>query len=535
MTGGQGPNNLKRLYAWGAELWAYALAIAAVALIGAVNLCLPFGPDQALVFHGAQLMDQGADYYVDVWDNKQPGLYVFYMLAGSTFGFSELGIHLFELLWMLAFTLVLVVTLRGTFEIFWMSAFVPLATVGVYYAMSSEHELTQLEFLVSLPLFGLTLCLLWAHRHPKAMAPLYFASGLLAGVVLVFKLMLAPLCAGLWLVALLYHVRSRDAGLLALAGRAVLPAGLGVALVLAAAILPFALKGHLDELLWTAFVYPPQALDYAPLASKSRLITAAGFFLSGFAPWALFAAAGVVLWVRYNRDLLGALMLVWIAIGIGLFVVQRVSWWPYHTLVILFPAGLLAIMGIDRLATWLCREAAGRAYLRPVIAGLLALTATAGLTGPLVTKAQPLLSTTVMAGKGIREYQSEVKVSEHYGRLRHGVRFLRAGKALPGPIYVFGNAMVYEFSGRASAHPAAGSSWEFYLPEQIDDILATLDRREIPYVLVDRMDLKLFRLRPKIAAYLKDRYVQVRSDASGVWFRRRGLAEAPLGDVPGNS
>jgi len=523
---------MNRRYAWVIEACVYGFALAVVVAMGMANLYLPFGRDQALYFYGAKVIDQGADYYVDFWDNKPPGLYYFYLLAGRSFGFSEFGVHMFELLWMLVFAVILMLTLRSAFQRPWMSAFVPVTTIAVYYAMAGEHELTQLEFIVSLPLFCLVLCLLAAHRHRKAMPHLYFISGLLAGVAVVFKLMLAPLCVGLWLIALAYQFRSCGVALTFLVVRGVLPAGLGVALVLGCVVLPFALRGHLDELIWTSFIYPPEALEYAPAASKSRLVTASAFFMSGIAPWALFAAAATVFWVRGERDLLSALMLVWFVIGIGLFIVQRFSWWQHHTFVMLFPAGLLAVIGIDRLVSWIGDEASMKASLRAVIAGLLALTATVGLSESLIAKAQPLLSTTVMLGRGVWGYQSLVRVSEHYGRLRRGVQFLLGADALPGPIYVFGNAMAYEFSGRAAAHPTVGSSWKFYLPGQIDDILQTLDREQTPYVLVDRTEVILFRLRPQIAAYLDDCYVLLHTDDSGMWFRRRGLAEEQLGIAP---
>lgn len=512
-------------YSWVLQAGAYGIAFAIIVVIGAANLYYPFGPDQSIVFYGARQMDQGAIYYVDYWDNKQPGLYVLYLLAGRTFGFSELGIHLFELLWLMAFAVLLMITLRGAFRISWLSAFVPVATIGVYYGIVSESELTQLEFLVSFPLFSLALCLLGAHSHPKAMMGLYFVSGLLAGVTVLFKLLLAPLCVGLWLVALVYHFRTHSIGIATLVIRAVLPATLGVVLVLGGVVLLYVHWGHLDELLWTAFIYPPLALETSPTASLSRLVTASAFFMSGFGPWTLFALIAVLSWVRSGRDLLGAMMLTWIVIGIGLFLIQRVSWWQYHTLLVLFPAGVLAVQGMDRLVAWANGDSRAGSGRNLVLALVLALSVSASLTDRLVNKAQLLLSDVLISRNSIRHYQSQVRVSEHYGPMLQGVEFLKSPDALPGPIYAFGNAMIYEFSGRVSAHRTAGSSWEFYLPEQIDDILLSLDKKLAPYVFVDRLDTKLFYLRPKVGIYLESKYTRIRTDKSGIWFRRRELME----------
>ncbi|MGD1876963.1 MAG: hypothetical protein ACFB13_05615 [Kiloniellaceae bacterium] len=514
------------------EACVYCFAFAVVAALGAVNLYYPFGPDEAIVYHGAKLMDQGAIYYADYWDNKQPGLYWFYLLAGRLFGFSEFGIHLLELLWMLAFAVVLMVTLRGAFRQRWLSALVPVATIGVYYGFAGESELTQLEFIVSLPLFLLALCLVWAHRHPTAMPALYLASGLLAGVVVAFKLLLAPLCVALWLVALAYHLKAHRPGLVVLVLRAVVPASAGVAIVLGAIVLLYVRWGHLEDLLWTAFVYPTRALEYAPKASKTRLVTAAAFFFSLFAPWAFFALCGVIQWVRRHRDLLSALMFTWLVGAIVLFLVQRVSWWQYHTLLFLFPAGFFAVLGIDRLSEWFGGVDARSVVRHAALAGVLALTTTASLGEPFLRKAQPLLSSVFITGRSIEDYQSQVGVTDRYGHLRRGVDFLWSPDALPGPIYVVGNAMVYEFANRPAAHRTGGSSWEFYLPEQIDDLLKSLDEQQAPYVFVGPADRKIFRLRPQIAHYLDEHYFHLRTDLSGSWYQRRGLVETQPDPAP---
>jgi hypothetical protein len=84
--------------------------------------------------------------------------------------------------------------------------------------------------------------------------------------------------------------------------------------------------------------------------------------------------------------------------------------------------------------------------------------------------------------------------------------------------------MVYDFSGRKPAHPANGSSRQFYLPEQIDDIPPSLQRQQVSYILVDQTEDYLFRLRPKITAFLADNYVVDHRDSSGTWFRWQDVA-----------
>ncbi len=515
---------------WSMEAGAYLFAFAVIVLMGAANLYYPFGPDQALFSYGAQQLDKGAVYYADYWDNKQPGIYWFYLAAGRLFGFSESRIHLFELIWMLAFSAVLMATLRGAFRNKWLSAFVPVATVGVYYGMSGEAELTQLEFIVAFPLFAFFLCLVWAQRSPQWLAALFFASGLLAGIAVVFKLLLAVLCMVLWLVALMYLWRGNRMSVGALLLKAVLPATAGVVAVLGSVVLLYHWSGHLDDLLWTAFVYPPKALASSPPASVTRLATAASFYISGVAPWALFAVIAIVQWIRRDRDLFGALLVTWIVVGAGLFLVQRFSWWYYHTLLVLLPVGLFAVVGVDRLCAWLNDGNRIGTARQAMIGAVVILTATAGLADDFVRKARPMLSEVAVQKTGARAYQ--VQISEHYRVMLKGARFLRSPDALPGPIYAFGHAIVHELSGRRSPHRTVGWSWKWFLPEQIDDILATLDRERVPYVFVDRINHELARLQPRVSIYLENTYMRHHNDESGQWYIRRELKDQVRRQLP---
>ena len=514
----------------------YAFGLAVVLALGVVNLLFPFGLDQAMYFFGAGELDRGATLYVDYWDNKQPGLYVFYLVAGRLFGFSEFGIHLFELIWMLAFAVLLMATLRPHLQAPWRSALVPAASIGVYYATVGEHELTQLEMLVGLPLYVCAWCALHAVGQavtPARMALLFFLAGLAAGLATLFKLLLAPIPVALWLVASVYLLKDRKTTLLGLLPRLWLPAAAGVALPIAAVVFWFWQAGALRELLWTAFVYPPEALASSPPASPTRLVTAAGFFFKNTAPWLLFAGLACALWLRRLKrgesSPLIVLMLVWLAMAAMLFLAQRFSWWYHHTLLLLTPFGILAVCGLDGLTAYVNRFIEIRARRLPawlahrtasamICATVIALPPVASLTNPLVTKALPLFAGARLLDNGVQFYQWEV--SENYRRLWRGSRFLTMPTAEPGPIYIFGNSIVYSFTGRRSAHTTTGSAWRFYLPSQTREILATLDRRQTPYVFVDRNDIKLYSLRPEVAAYLEQRYEIIKRDDSGIWYER---------------
>lgn len=514
----------------------YGAGFLAVFLLALINLYFPFGSDQAVFFYGAMELDQGATLYVDYWDNKQPGLYVFYLVAGRLFGFSEYGIHLFELIWMMLFSLVLMVSLRPYFQAPWLTALAPLATVGVYYASAGEYELTQLEMMVALPLYLTAWCSLRAMRlsetqaSPGAVVLLFFLSGLFAALAALFKLLLAVIPIAFWLLASFLLFRARGITLLGLVTKFWIPAAAGVVLPLAATLFWFWQAGAFQELLWTSFAYPPEALATSPAAPRSRLISAGAFLLTSTAPWLLFTAIAAVAGWRSKAGYLAAMMLAWLLIGAVLFLIQRFSWWEYHMLLLFAPVGILALCGIDAVAARVSRltefnlpprfSALGRTVVPRMVCTLLfAIPVAASLTGPFLAKTQSLFVGTEILREGERSYQW--MVSENYKRLWEGSRFLTEPDARPGPIYSFGSALVYPFSGRKSSHITAGSAWEFYVPAQTREIMAGFDAQQVPYIFVDRNDEKLFQLRPLVAKYILENYKRLKKDDSGTWFERK--------------
>lgn len=514
----------------------YAVGFLAVLTLALINLYFPFGSDQAVFFYGAMEMDQGATLYVDYWDNKQPGLYVFYLLAGRLFGFSEYGIHLLELLWMMLFSLILMVTLRPYFQAPWLTALAPLATVGLYYAGAGEYELTQLEMMVALPLYLTAWCSLRAIKQAEAQsAPgvivfLFFLSGLFAALAALFKLLLAVIPVAFWLLASFLLFRTRGITLLGLVTKFWIPAAVGVVLPLAATLFWFWQAGAVQEMLWTWFSYPPEALGTSPAAPRSRLISAGAFLVTSTAPWLLFTAIAAFACWRSKAGHLAAMMLAWFVVGAVLFLIQRFSWWEYHMLLLFAPLGILALCGIDAVAARVSplidftlpgRLGVFKRTNLPGMAGtlLFVIPVAASLTGPFLAKTQSLFVGTEILREGERSYQW--MVSENYKRLWEGSQFLKEPEARPGPIYSFGSALVYPFSDRKSSHITAGSAWEFYVPAQTREIMAGFDAQQVPYIFVDRNDEKLFQLRPGIARYILQNYKRLKKDESGTWYERK--------------
>jgi hypothetical protein len=102
------------------------------------------------------------------------------------FGFTEMGIHLLELVYWLGFSIFAVTALRPYFKTPWAAPLVAVFTVVVYYLYAGVIDLTQLEILVAFPLL-----LAWwliDRAHPNTGQGLdSTVAGLMAAAVVLLK------------------------------------------------------------------------------------------------------------------------------------------------------------------------------------------------------------------------------------------------------------------------------------------------------------------------------------------------------------
>ena len=241
--------------------------LTAVMLIGLAKLPQPFTGDQALSAMMAMKLAHGEVMYADLWDLKQPGIFLFYYVGGALFGFNEVGIHAFELVYMLAFSVVLLLALKGHFRNRTVASFTPLLTVGLYYGTAGALHQTQTEAVVGFPLF-LALWLVgasvWTTRRR---ALLLFLSGLAGGVVLLFKLAFFPILAGFWLTALVgtlwYAEEGNAKALIGYCG----PILAGALVPLLFMVVYFVRHDISDLVIWTFLEHPARAI--ASLAPRN--------------------------------------------------------------------------------------------------------------------------------------------------------------------------------------------------------------------------------------------------------------------------
>jgi len=184
------------------------LSLLVIFLVGLIHLSYPFYGDEAFFLLGARELNDGAVLYIDFWDIKQPGIFYFYFFAGELFGFNEIGIHLFELMNWLIFSIALIWFLnRYIFlESFLFSCYSAVLLVVTYYIFAGAGKLTQVEALVNMPLLGVVIFNTLFLKELKYSWLWLFLSGIFGGIVLFYKLIFLPIICVLWLVTYIRRI-----------------------------------------------------------------------------------------------------------------------------------------------------------------------------------------------------------------------------------------------------------------------------------------------------------------------------------------
>src|SRR5690606_12764308 len=102
------------------------VAVLAVAFGAFKMVLLPFDGDQSIFALVGETIASGGRIYVDYWDVKQPGIFLFFAAAGSLFGFTSWGIHLFELIYWFVASLIIWRLMVPMLANRWLASSVPL-------------------------------------------------------------------------------------------------------------------------------------------------------------------------------------------------------------------------------------------------------------------------------------------------------------------------------------------------------------------------------------------------------------------------
>lgn len=495
------------------------LVLAIIILVGLVHLPFPFDADHWLFSQGALEISNGGILYRDFWDLKQPAIFGFYLLAGTLFGFNEIGIHMFELLYLVTFSMVLIMTLKGYYKNPWMASLVPLLTVGVYYGVSQFWMFAMVEGLVGFPMF---LSLLFASKssQPEGNKALWlFLSGFMGGIVLLFKFMFLPILAAFWLTTLIDAVVRRHEHLLTALVRIGAPIALGVLFPLLIVFSYFARFDMLELLYWTYFKYPSLIVNEIPLPPMYKLLESTRWFIGKFAPLMALGFLGACSSLSSRRDLMTMNLLLWCILGFGVILLQVQSWWLYQYLLLFVPLGVLSAKGLDVLWEKIKGSSLSTASWRSSIVTVLSLTL---LFSPIVgsiAKRALLLGCDGFALKREQRLKYQERFNPAYPTMIADVAFLSKPESLPGDIYVFGDSLYYFFSGREQAIPIHGRWIRILVSEQWIQLTEQLSKALPPYIYVAAKDADLIRKRsPKTAKFIEKNYRMLRRSEGGVWY-----------------
>jgi hypothetical protein len=501
------------------------LVLLAIGLLETVYIPNHFGTDQSIFTIGASVIRDGGILYRDYWDLKQPGIFFFFLLAGTTFGFSEPGILAFEAIYFLAFSIVLIFTLRRYFSSPAIAACVPLFIVAFYYGFANPTEHLQVEGIVGFPLFLSMYFALKAEDQPAHPSSrfYFFLSGVFGGVVLVFKFVFLPIPVLIWAVTVFSLCKNTRHARISLSTRSVLSIGLGVSLPLVATLLFFANRGGLQDLLWATFEYPRRAVVENWHRRFDILIRGYLRFFQSCSPSLFLAALALSSLGSGWLNPLSRNLLVWVIGGLAVIHIQVLSWWEYHYILLFVPIGILATRGVD--ALWIiARKVMANVPGRRVAATLALLVVL--LYSPVIFPMALRSLSAVRQGiprthERFRKLQRSLHdENQRFDEIFEDVQFLNQASSLPGPIYVIGTPVYYLVSGRKPAIPLDGWTVRFILSEQRAQLLDQLRSARPNYICVSHTHADELRKGfPEVGVLLAEHYRELRRSRSGdVWY-----------------
>lgn len=323
--------------------------ISVLLIIMTVGLILSptvLGGDQSLFTVIAQLLDSGKTLYKDMFDYKQPGIYLFYLLAGKTLGWSDVSIHLFELGYWILFSIILFYSIRNysLFRADYSNSLLPLFIVGSYYCNAGSFHLTQLEALINVPLFLVVWLLDKAYKTENDLFITYLTIGILIGVILLSKLVFSPIIFFFLLIHFIFTLRSKNLKYIFI--KQIIPLFIGFVIPLSIFI-AYIFTHQIENLVIDIyFRIPTSVITLTDQINPDRLLSSIIWFIKKMFVLLLLAAIGVFLITKKESHFF-SLIIAWGVIGFGVILLQKTSWWSYHFQLLYVPIGVFAVMGLD--------------------------------------------------------------------------------------------------------------------------------------------------------------------------------------------
>ncbi len=481
-------------------------ALFIIITLGLIHSTTVLGGDQSLFVVIAQLVDSGKVLYKDLFDYKQPGIFLFYLLAGKTIGWNDISIHLFELGYWLIFSVVLILTLKqySLFRNEYFTGLMPLFIVGVYYCNANSFHLTQLEALISFPLFLIVWLLDRAYKVENRLFITYLAIGGLIGVVLLCKLVFAPIIFSFLLIHLIFVLRKN--GVANLFGNKILPLTLGCVIPVSFFLL-YIFNHRIENLVWDIFFkIPTSVINLDDQVDPERLFSALRWFGRRMLVFILLAVIGFFLIFKKKESHLFMLMLLWGITGFLVILMQKTSWWSYHLQLLYVPIGFFSAIGLDFILYHLLQ----RIKLKSAL-----------LNGLLV--AAILL---LVFNKQIDSIERGI-TSKNYTNLytydyaKDDAENLLAVLNKEDTIFVCGNPRMYVLASRLPELSVNGWILEYYLDYQWEEFYDEFVNKPPTYLFIknDYDDL-IESKHIKLWEFMMSQYTEFDSVENGKWYKK---------------
>lgn len=506
------------------------LVLVAVLLLCLVHAPLPRQADQSLFALTAKTWHEGGVLYRDIWDMKHPGIFVYYRLAGALFGFDELGIHLFDAIYMLGLALAVLFAVGGFYRRRWLARVAALLAVGCLYGPELFESQTQVETLVGFPL----LVALWGavkSTEPEARRWRWMAlSGIAAAMVFLFKFPYVALPACFWVLTWFDRTRVLGEKPVLAFWRVAAPAAVGFLIPTGMALAYFAAAGTLRELSWAFFnVYQTIGEDVLYHMNFENITAICRRYLPWLAP---LLGLGVFAWLgpchRKTESLWRNCSAVWLIVGGCLILIQFFSWHLYHMQLLVIPAVLLGIKGFEVL--WEHLVTFDETSSRRISAWVSGIALTVFLCPYWLswgTTAAFLVNDRLAIREADRRVFRSRNMGASYSLRWDEIDFIRAPERQPGPIHVFWDPWYVFHSGRRHTIPYFSINIYLYSQTGIRHVERMIEQREAAYIFVQpESRYNLSQRHPHVLDMLESKYRRVRESPLGVWY------EGPLPSDP---
>ena len=491
-----------------------------ITAFGIMRIPEPFGDDNALFSLGAKMLNEGATLYVDLWDIKQPGIYLFYYLGGKLFGFDSIGIHTTELVYWLVGCLLITFLFKFEFRHKWISPLLPTVLLVFYFAQTRYYETTQLEILINLPLLICAFYIVKAELQTEQQLRNFFLAGLCAGLALIFKFAIGLILIGFLLVSTYRSItKSTINSLFAVIKTLLLnwiAFSVGVLTILSVLFAWAWQHGSLYEMLWTAFVFPLDLLKYSTAAPISRYFDSLLRNITIISAWipAIFCAyyfrstTKEKLWNQY--------LLAWLIFGLITIAIQRSSYWPYHFLLVYAPLALFTVQGIDKLLSHSRFFLKLKSTTKPLLILIIMIPIIGSMAPTNFQRFKNVVKVLV-----IKNISAHEQYEDYYWKYRSISEAANIIKPYPRveEIYVIGNPLVYDITDTRQAIPITGWFFQYASPTQIDRIRVDLLKTKPKLIFVQKHFFRFVTSKaPKIMTLLSTEYRELGNSNFGTWF-----------------